>query len=126
MSAYALVSDLATYLGVEESTLSTDSSRLLDRASELVDYYALGRIDATNTDHIAAAVSAVCAQVEYWQNQGEDEDLKRPISGYATGKTQVQFADGGSHSRLAPRARQALLKAGLLYAGASVGRGGGY
>ena len=121
--SYASTADLASYLYVDESTLSSDVSRLLERASELVDYYTLGRIDTDNTNHISAAKKATCAQVEYWMNQGEDEDVKRAISGYTTGKTQVQFADNGSHSRLAPRARQVLLAAGLLYCGGSVSRG---
>lgn len=123
-SSYATLSDLASFLAVDEASLSADAPRLLERASEVVDHYTHGRIDTDNTTHTATAKKATCAQVEYWLNQGEDEDVKRQISGYTAGKTQVQFSDG-KPSRLAPRARQALLGAGLLYCGASASRGGG-
>lgn len=123
-SSYASLNDLAAFLYVDEASLSSDASRLLERASDVVDHYTLGRIDTDDTVHTEAAKKATCAQVEYWLNQGEDEDVKRQISGYTAGKTQVQFSDG-KPSRLAPRARQALLGAGLLYCGASASRGGG-
>lgn len=131
-SSYGSTADLAAYLYVEESTLDADCARLLERASELIDHYTLHRYNtsavsvdlATQTE---AMKKATCAQVEFWLAKGEAEDISGPIEGYTVGKVQVQFGAGSNRLaplRLAPRARQALLAAGLLYAGASAGRGG--
>jgi len=123
---YAEIDDLAEYLGAEVD-LPSDAERQLLRASELVRHYALGRIDTSNPTHAEAAKSATCAQVEAWVNDGEDRDISRAVSGYTIGRVSMQFAEGGENgrlvSRLAPRARQELLQAGLLYAGGAVSRG---
>lgn len=127
IDAYAQLTDLADWLDTTVGALPTDAERLLLRASETIQHYTLNRIDTDVVAHVAAAKSATCAQVEYWIESGEDTDTGRTLKGYSVGRYSAQFADGGGQggnvSRLAPRARQILLQAGLLYCGASVSRG---
>ena len=120
MSAYATTHDLADFLFVEESTLSTDSERLLQRASELVSSMVKRNYDSTVTTHVEAVRNATCAQVEYWQEVGESMDVRGPLQGLIIGKTQYQYGAGNNRitpSYLAPRAHRFLMDAGLLYAG---------
>ncbi len=121
MAAYATSAQLATYLGVEEAALPADVARLLNRASEDIDAAALPNvIDITVTAQATAAQNATCAQVEYWITAGESVSLFEGIRSFSLGKFSMDFAgrDGqGAMTRLGPRARQFLLRAGLLYAG---------
>ena len=123
--AYATISDFEAYMHWTPGTVTdtAETERLIDRASELIDNYTLGRIEDDNPDHIAAANKATCAQIEYWLEQGEGDDMKRPIKQYSASKISVTFVDG-LPTRLAARARQALLQSGLLYCGVSAARGG--
>lgn len=127
LDSYAQLTDLATYLGVAVGDLDADSTRLLLRASETIQHYTLNRIDSDDAGHVEAAKTATCAQVEYWTEPGESSDTQRTLKSYSIGRLSMQFADGGGQggnvSRLAPRARQALVQAGLLYCGGSVSRG---
>lgn len=124
---YADTLDYAEYMHVEESTLSTDLPRLLDRASELLDYYLLNGYDDTDADHIAALKLATCQQIEYWLVAGENPEFQGAVSSFTIGKTSMAFKSGGSgeaQPELAPRANRTLMRAGLLYKGVSMKRGG--
>lgn len=107
--AYATAADLEEYLG----SAPADSTRLLDRASELIDHATLNRIVATDAVHVAAALKATCAQVEYWTQAGEETDILAAKGGMSIGSLRVDHLP----EQLAPRARRALLLAGLLFRG---------
>jgi hypothetical protein len=120
--AYATVEQLQAYLGTEPPA---GVARLLERASELLDYAALGRIDLTKERHIAAAQKAACAQVEYWIEQGEEVAKGATPQSVSIGNLSLDYTgrdgSGGGIPQLAPRARQALFLAGLLYRGVGMG-----
>lgn len=108
--AYATRDDYAAFVGKDPQELPTDIDRLLQRASELIDYVTLGRIDTSNNDCLANARDAVCAQVEYWESAGEDIDIQSSPEQVIIGS----FEMIGRMPTLAPRARRILLLAGLL------------
>jgi hypothetical protein len=123
-AGYADTTALAAYLG---TTVPDDAIRLLLRASELVDFVTMGRIDTTDTTHMAAAETATCAIVEYWEATGEPTGATSTgsVSGYTVGKISVDCGTTGGGANpsavgLPQRAKQALLAAGLLYAGVAV------
>lgn len=120
MSSYATTSDLADYLGIETAALPADAERLLARASEDIDAITRGRIDTDNTTHTDAAQKAACAQVEMFMELGEESSIGSAVVQRTVGRVSETYASGGQ-SQLAPRAHRALMMAGLLYAGASVG-----
>lgn len=104
---YANNTDLDAFI---EADIPEDSVRLLERASQLVDYITLNRIDTTNTVHLSAAKNAVCSQVEYWMQVGEEVGMIGSPQSFTIGSYQQQ----GALPMLAPRAKQFLLLAGLL------------
>ena len=121
--AYATEQDLADYLGVDIQDLPADAERLLERASEDIDYYTLERIDAENAEHLDAAKKAVCAQVEMWIEVGEETDIRGALASFSIGRWSATYAsgsNGGGPPKLAPRARRYLLVAGLLYRGVAM------
>jgi len=113
---YATADQVAEYLAKEASALPADIDRLLARASKMVDTRTLNRIDSTDADHLSAAQEAVCAQIEYWIENNEETEFSGPIRSQMAGKTLTVYA-GNGNPRLAPRAKDALLLAGLLYSG---------
>lgn len=118
--AYATTAELAAYLGIDESDLPDDAGRLLERASEDVDYITLDRIDDDDTDHTDAAKKATMAQVEMWLETGEQQAIGGNVQGFQVGRLQVQYGAGSNRVApigMAPRARRFLLLAGLLYRG---------
>lgn len=126
--SYATPAQLAEYLGVAEGDLPSDASRLLGRASDLIDRIARGRYDAsTATAYVTAqVVKATCAQVEFWITGGEGADIEGGALRYRAGSVEVERAQGSSGSdaslgsRTAPRARDALFLAGLMNAAVNV------
>jgi hypothetical protein len=112
--AYATLTELADYLGVLESDLPDDANRLLERASELIDYYTLGRIEAGET-----ASEATVRQYEWW-SQFDEFNTQQFFSSIQIGPFQASNAEQKGQSgppELAPRARQLLLLAGYLNRG---------
>lgn len=110
-TAYATVSECATFAGMADARID---SRIMTRASELIDDYTRTALYDTDDDGfptdatIAAAFrDATCAQVEFWMAGDEEDDvLGAPdlvaLSGLsAKGRT------------LAPRAARLLRNAGL-------------
>lgn len=114
--AYATRSELADYLGVNQADLSDDAGRLLDRATELIDYYTRHRIDTDDSDHAEVAQKAVCAQVEWWIDNNDELALKSLVQNYSSGDYSVSFQKGGL-PELAPRAKRFLSPQGLLFTG---------
>lgn len=117
--AYATPQDLAEYLGIQPEDLPAGVGRLLERASEAVDYLALGRVDAQNPVHARAAKLATCAQVESWLETEEVGDKQGNVKRFSIGRFSMDFGDQGV-PQVAPRARRYLLLAGLLYRGVQV------
>lgn len=111
--AFATTDDLQDYLGVTRA-LPQDAQRLLERASELIEYVTLNRIDSSAPEDVTAAQKATCAQVEFWLETDESHAVLAPREGSVSqiGSLQVQ-----NPSQLSPRARMILSTAGLLYRG---------
>ena len=117
--AYATTAQLAEYLGVQVADLPDDADRLLDRASELIDYYTLFRIDEDDNDQTEAARQATMAQYEWWAEIGDELGIMSEIMQMSIGSFSTQLKTGGNRemSQVAPRAKQYLLKEGLTYRG---------
>lgn len=116
--SYATKANLAEYLFIPVNQLPTDSERLLSRASELVKHATVGNIDIYNENHLEAAKKAVCAQVEYWLNIGEDKAIVGNIKNYSIGDLSVTYDELISNKgALCDRARMFLNDYGLLYRG---------
>ena len=119
--AWATVDELAAWMPAE---LPADAERMLTRASELITYvtrFAVYDVDTddepTDTTVLAALRDATCAQVEYWAEVGEDEDVGGSVQGISLGPLQVQYGAGDNRvtpTFLAPRAQRILSNAGLL------------
>lgn len=105
---YATLTELADYLGTDPPD---NADKLIRDASTLIDYATMGRIDPT--EHADTARDAVCAQVEYWLELGPEYGVTGPVAGFSIGSLTIN----GAYPQLAPRARQILLPAGLLYRG---------
>ncbi len=117
--AYATMQDLAEYLGEEVESLPSDSSRLLERASELIDVATMGRVDLSKTTNSEAVKKAACAQVEQWLALSESIGLIDKADGFRIGNFSMNLGSQTSNmtTGLAPRARRFLLLEGLLYRG---------
>lgn len=112
---FATPTELAEYLGKPDPPPGAD--RVLGRASDVVvDACAAGwRTDrdgnAVDVAVVNALREATCAQVEFWDEVGEDHDV--------VGLPPTTFVSGGGLSvnrmpgALAPRAARALDRAGL-------------
>ena len=122
--AFATTTDLAKFLFVDESDLPADSERLLQRASELM-IYVVSLPEARWSDaQMDAVTQAVCAQVEFWQSEGEGVEMGRLVLSRTQSKMSETYSDasggsGGSagFAPLASRARYFLMPVGLLYSG---------
>lgn len=124
--AYATLAQLAAFMGVAEGDLPANAAVLLDRASDLIDTASRMRAAGASTGPAAALITnAAAAQAEYWirNPQADDVDVSGGVTSYRAGSVAVT-RDSGSvgagstlASRLAPRARDYLFRAGVLYAG---------
>ena len=110
-SGYGAVAPVVTIAPPE------DLSRLLTRASELIDDYchtAVYAVDAfdmpTETEVVAAFRDATCAQVEFWLAGDEEDDILGPVSDITIGSVKATPA---YVMVLAPRAGRILRTAGL-------------
>ena len=117
---YATTTELAEYLGTDESSLPEDAPRLLERASELIDYITRNNVDVSIIKHEEAARKATCAQYEWWAEVGDELGLMSQISSMSI--AEFSFSNGGSSQQsklktVATRAEQYLYLAGLLYRG---------
>jgi hypothetical protein len=115
--AYATTTELADYLGVLEVDLPDDAERLLERASDLIDYYTLGRIEAGEI-----ASKAVCMQYEWW-GQFDEFGTTNFLNNISIGPFSAGLnsgSSGGSIPELAPRAKQVLLLGGYLNRGVDI------
>lgn len=120
-TAYAIKSDLATFLYTTEDKLPSDSERLLMRASELVKQAVRDNLDSTlpnYTDQLEAMKLATCAQVEFWMDSGESSNIAGQVQSYSIGDVSMNFGDGiTKRGQLCIRSRGYLNDQGLLYRG---------
>lgn len=119
MTPFATTTDLAEYLGVTVGSLPADSTRLLLRASELVEYAMFDNYDATNADHVEAAKKATCAQVEFWSEINVSMAIMgNNLSSFKSGDLSMNFANSkNSMSSISSRATIHLGRQGLLFRG---------
>lgn len=113
---HATKAELAAYLAVAEAALPADADRLLARASELIDTHAFGYyvVDsvtsrAVDTHVLVGLRDATCAQIEWWMQTGDEVEATSRFAYPGIGSLNVRT----SGRRLAPRAQDALRRAGL-------------
>ena len=110
--AYATIEDLSDYMGVDQIDLPDNVGTMIERASDLIDRYSLGRI---NTDRERAARLATCAQVEWWIENNDEYSRLPHFDQYRVGDFQVHTFGGKGLPELAPRAFTELFLVGLMY-----------
>jgi hypothetical protein len=120
VTPYADSEALADYLG---STAPADAARLLARASDLMDTTVLAPFGVdpltdlpADPDIAAALANAVCAQVEFWSEVGEAND----VDGLAGTSYSMAGFNGQRPQRVAPRALDYLRLVGLLTPGSGL------
>lgn len=112
--AYATEEELDGFLAAGVTV--TDGPRLLARATELLDGIVRTPYRLTDdglpddTVYAEALRDAVCAQVEFWLEVGEEND----IDGLAGTDVSVSGYSGRRPPRVAPRAARILGGAGLI------------
>lgn len=121
--AYATTTELAEYLGIDIADLPDDADRLLDRASDFIDYVTLSEIDTEDEGEEEAARKATCAQVEFWLIIDEQVSITGPAKSFSIGNFSMEFgsADGDTTlSQFSTRAYQYLFDAGLMSRGVAM------
>ncbi|MFI9824415.1 hypothetical protein ACIHFC_28785 [Streptomyces sp. NPDC052013] len=101
---YATLAQLTDYLDPEDPP--ANAGKLLRSASKLLDSdflrAAVYDVDdagmPTDPDVQTAFAEAVCAQVEFWGEVGEETDIAGPLQGVAIGSVQLQFGAGDNRS----------------------------
>ena len=114
MVPYATIEDLLEYL--DTSTSPDGATRLLLRASELIEQAMSSNYIASNSLHVEAAKMATCAQVEHWIEIGESMAITGPIKSFGSGNLSVDFGRING-SQISPRSKNYLNNQGLLYRG---------
>jgi hypothetical protein len=118
-TSYATPAELANWLPAEklEEVGEGDADRLLARATDLIDSKVVFpyRVDDMTKLPVDAGVAAAmrdacCAQVEFWIEVGEEND----IDGLAGTPVNVAGYSGRRPPTLGPRALQILRNAGLF------------
>lgn len=111
MILYATADELREYIS-PATALPADIDRLLQRASELIDFKTFGGASSDPS----AAKDATCAQVEYWLQIDECNDITGPL-----GPVKLDnFTMESRFSILAPRAYRILLTTGLFNPGVAM------
>jgi hypothetical protein len=113
---YATVAQLVEYLGTDPPAgadrLLAQASRLLESDFLLAAFYDTGDDGMPSDTEVAAAFAeAVCAQVQFWGEVGEETDISGPLQGVTLGSLNLQFGAGdnrSSPSYYAPRLVRAL------------------
>ncbi|MGW0869947.1 hypothetical protein ACWD3Z_05575 [Streptomyces sp. NPDC002740] len=101
--SYATTTQLANFL---HAAPPLDAVKLLERATRLLDSdflkAAVYDVDddgmPTDAEVIAAFAEAVCAQVEFWGEVGEETDISGPLQGVQLGSVALQFGAGDNRS----------------------------
>lgn len=128
--SYATIEDVEDRIS-STYTLPDDEelTKLIERASELIDYVTLNNgVLAYDSEEEAAEESgeptpyrdalrvAVCDQIEFWMEVGAEHDVAGLRGSLVAGRLQVHPVAG----TLGPRAKRTLSIVGLFYAGVAV------
>lgn len=122
VDTFATPADLAARLSSSYTAPSDEeATKLLQKASELIDYVTLGRAQvAFDTPSVPSALlealsAAACDQVEFWLEAGEEHDVLGLPKGSSLqgGRVQVQRMPG----QLGQRAKRTLIQAGIMWMG---------
>ncbi|MEU0332230.1 hypothetical protein [Streptomyces sp. NPDC006193] len=113
---YATTTQLAEYLGaappLDSGRLLLEASRLLDRDFLKAAVYDVDTAGLPTDPEVQAAFAeAVCAQVAFWGEVGEETDVSGPLQGVSIGSVQLQYGAGDNRSGpayYAPRLLRAL------------------
>jgi hypothetical protein len=131
-TAYTDAESLEAYVGTTYTLpVAAEVTRLIERASQLIDFVTRGRAQAgydgdlsigpTNTlplgaltqeDYQTALERAANAQVEFYLEVGEEHEIVGLTGSARTGRVSFDKLP----SRLGPRAKDALIEAGLISA----------
>lgn len=113
---YATVEDLEYRLSATYA-VPQNALQLLDKASELIDTVTLGRAEVAflgEDSGLAEAVTrAVCDQVEFWLEVGEEHDVTGLRKSLVAGRVQMHPVP----PVVGPRTMRALMRSGLLWRG---------
>lgn len=109
---YTDVIGVSEYMSLDEDDLPNDIDRMIDRASDLIDYYSLNKIDSNNNRQLEVAKKATNAQIEYWLNTNDELNIMHIFQGVTAGGD-ISINREGKLPELAPRAKRALLLGGL-------------
>lgn len=120
MAVYATIDDLTARLS-DTYSVPANAEQLLAKASELVDEHVLGaraeNLFASTDEEDAEAQTflsnAVCDQVEFWIEVGEEHDVSGLKGSMVAGRVQVHPVP----LALGQRALRSLRLAGLTYLG---------
>jgi len=119
--SYADLSDYAEYTGEDQADLPDDYSRLLERASELIDYHVIVEIDTTEPKIEEAVRKATCAQLQFWIRRDDEIGSEQDYESISIGGFSATKAGDNSSTaegqQLAPRTIQHLGQVGLTYTG---------
>ena len=112
---FVTANEVQTWVG-NLITLPIDIDRIILRACELIRRKTYHRTD--DTEWVEDVKNATCAQIEYWLQIDEASDITGPL-----GPMKIKdFSFNSRFTTLAPRARDLLLDAGLLYKRIDIGR----
>lgn len=123
--AHATEADLTAWLEGSGLAVPADAERQLERASLLVDRATVAAVydtdeagTATDQDVLDALSDATCAQVEWWIETGDELGRTAGLTSAGIGSVNLSWggpgdSTGGSTSRLADRAVDVLVVAGL-------------
>jgi hypothetical protein len=101
---YATTTQLAEDLGaappLDSARLLLEASRMLDRDFLVPAVYDADPVTGlpTDPDVAAAFAEAVCAQVQFWGEVGEETDISGPLQGATIGSVNLQFGAGDNRS----------------------------
>ena len=115
---YAQTSDLAEYLGKDVSELPEGVNFLIKRANEFIGFSMRDNFNKDCEEHVIAAKLAVCAQCNYWIENGVSPDARTDIQSYSLGDLSITYSDVEKFSdKLSPASTRYLHSQGLLYKG---------
>lgn len=109
---YTDVVSLADYLSVDENDLPDDVDRMIERASQYIDFVTRNRISPYKDRHLDTAEIATNAQIEYWLQTGDEVGILQAFDSVDIG--QVSLRKSEKLPELAPRAYQILFLEGLV------------
>jgi hypothetical protein len=121
VTVYATASELEARLSPAYTAPTLeDANIVLQKASEVIDEATLGRAQSAYDDDVdgdygwrVVLSNAVCDQVEFWLEVGEEHDVASLRGSLVAGRVQIHPVAG----KVGDRAKRTLMMGGLLYRG---------